>query len=102
MSVLAGVLHTCHHRTQVQAWLRLAGHEPVPAIYGSSGDVTWDAADPMYSLDAAGVAAPHPARGQGKASEPRPGMIGAGPQRTVPTARDRIGRIDFTGRRVAP
>ena len=27
------VLHTCHHRTQVQTWLRLAGHEPVPAIY---------------------------------------------------------------------
>ena len=47
------VLHTCHHRTQVQTWLRLAGHEPVPAIYGPSGDVTWDAADPTYSLDAA-------------------------------------------------
>jgi hypothetical protein len=26
------VLRTCHHRTQVQTWLRLAGHEPVPAI----------------------------------------------------------------------
>jgi hypothetical protein len=36
---LCAVLHTCHHRTQVQAWLRLAGHEPVPAIYGPSGDV---------------------------------------------------------------
>jgi uncharacterized damage-inducible protein DinB len=47
------VLHTCHHRTQVQAWLRLAGHEPVPAIYGPSGDVKWDAADPTYSLEAA-------------------------------------------------
>lgn len=47
------VLHTCHHRTQVQGWLRLAGHEPVPAIYGPSGDVTWDEADPTYSLDAA-------------------------------------------------
>lgn len=47
------VLHTCHHRTQVQTWLRLAGHEPVPAIYGPSGDVTWGAADPTYSLDAA-------------------------------------------------
>lgn len=34
------VLHTCHHRTQVQTWLRLAVHEPVPAIYGPSGDVT--------------------------------------------------------------
>lgn len=47
------VLHTCHHRTQVQTWLRLAGHEPVPAIYGPSGDVTWDGADPTNSLDAA-------------------------------------------------
>jgi uncharacterized damage-inducible protein DinB len=46
------VLHTCHHRTQVQTWLRLAG-QPVPAIYGPSGDVTWDEADPTYSLDAA-------------------------------------------------
>jgi uncharacterized damage-inducible protein DinB len=47
------VLHTCHHRTQVQSWLRLAGHEPVPAIYGPSGDVTWDEADPTYSVEAA-------------------------------------------------
>ena len=47
------VLHTCHHRTQVQAWLRLAGHEPVPAIHGPSGDVKWDEADPTYSLEAA-------------------------------------------------
>lgn len=47
------VLHTCHHRTQVQSWLRLAGHEPVPAIYGPSGDVRWDEADPTYSLEAA-------------------------------------------------
>jgi uncharacterized damage-inducible protein DinB len=47
------VLHTCHHRTQVQTWLRLAGHEPVPAIYGPSGDVKWEQADPTYSLDAA-------------------------------------------------
>lgn len=46
------VLHTCHHRTQVQTWLRLAGHH-VPAIYGPSGDVKWDEADPTYSLDAA-------------------------------------------------
>src|SRR5262245_62626804 len=35
------LLHTCHHRAQVQTWLRLAGHEPVPAIYGPSGDVKW-------------------------------------------------------------
>ena len=47
------VLHTCHHRTQVQSWLRLAGHEPVPAIYGPSGDVKWDEVDPTYSLEAA-------------------------------------------------
>jgi len=47
------VLHTCHHRTQLQTWLRLAGHEPVPAIYGPSGDVKWDEADPTYSLEAA-------------------------------------------------
>ena len=53
MGVLAAVLHTCHHRTQVQTWLRLAGHEPVPAIYGPSGDVKWDAADPTYSPEAA-------------------------------------------------
>ena len=46
------VLHTCHHRTQVQAWLRLAGCH-VPAIYGPSGDVTWSEADPTYSLAAA-------------------------------------------------
>lgn len=46
------LLHTCHHRTQVQSWLRLAGCH-VPAIYGPSGDVTWSEADPTYSLDAA-------------------------------------------------
>ncbi len=46
------VLHTCHHRTQVQTWLRLAGRH-VPAIYGPSGDVTWDEADPTYSVEAA-------------------------------------------------
>jgi uncharacterized damage-inducible protein DinB len=47
------VLHTCHHRTQVQTWLRLAGHEPVPAIYGPSGDVKGEGSDPTYSLEAA-------------------------------------------------
>jgi uncharacterized damage-inducible protein DinB len=46
------VLHTCHHRTQVQTWLRLADQH-VPAIYGPSGDVKWAEADPTYSLDAA-------------------------------------------------
>jgi uncharacterized damage-inducible protein DinB len=47
------VLHTCHHRTQVQTWLRLAGHEPVPAIYGPSGDVKGQGDDPTYSPEAA-------------------------------------------------
>lgn len=47
------VLHTCHHRTQIQSWLRLAG-EHVPAIYGPSGDETFSAADPTYSPAAAG------------------------------------------------
>ena len=47
------VLHTCHHRTQVQTWLRLAGQQ-VPPIYGPSGDVRWDEADPTYSVAAAG------------------------------------------------
>jgi hypothetical protein len=46
------VLHTCHHRTQVQTWLRLAGAH-VPAIYGPSGDVSWEEADPTYSIEAA-------------------------------------------------
>ena len=46
------VLHTCHHRTQVQTWLRMAGQH-VPPIYGPSGDVKWDNADPTYSLEAA-------------------------------------------------
>jgi uncharacterized damage-inducible protein DinB len=47
------LLHTCHHRTQAQTWLRLAGVSPVPAIYGPSGDVKWDEADPTYTLAAA-------------------------------------------------
>jgi uncharacterized damage-inducible protein DinB len=46
------VLHTCHHRTQVQTWLRLAGQH-VPALYGASGDVKWDGVDHTYSLEAA-------------------------------------------------
>lgn len=46
------VLHTCHHRTQVQTWLRLAGQH-VPAIYGPSGDVRWEDDDPTYSVEAA-------------------------------------------------
>jgi hypothetical protein len=50
---LRRILHTSHRRTHVQSWLRLAGHEPVLAIDGPSGDLTWDAADPTYSLEAA-------------------------------------------------
>jgi uncharacterized damage-inducible protein DinB len=59
------VLHTCHHRTQIQCWLRLAGAPLVPPIYGPSGDVTWDEADPTYSVEAAGRggAAGHPSGG---------------------------------------
>ena len=34
------------------AWLRLAGRH-VPAIYGPSGDVSRDEADPAYSAEAA-------------------------------------------------
>ena len=51
------VLHTCHHRTQVQAWLRLAGSH-VPAIYGPSGDESWADADPTNTVAAAGRPAP--------------------------------------------
>jgi uncharacterized damage-inducible protein DinB len=47
------VLHTCHHRTQVQSWLRMGGAPLVPAIYGPSADVTWDEADPTHSVEAA-------------------------------------------------
>jgi len=50
------VLHTCHHRTQVQTWLRLAGQQ-VPAIYGPSGDVKSSGDDPTYSVEAASRAA---------------------------------------------
>jgi len=46
------VLHSCHHRTQVQTWLRLAG-QPVPPIYGPSGDVKGAGDDPTYSAEAA-------------------------------------------------
>jgi len=46
------VLHTRHHRTRVQTWLRLAGRH-VPAIHGPSGDVPGDEADPTYSVEAA-------------------------------------------------
>jgi hypothetical protein len=51
------VLHTCHHRTQVQSWLLLAGCH-VPAMYGPSGDVTWAEADATYSPGAANRGVP--------------------------------------------
>jgi hypothetical protein len=35
-----------------QAWLGLAGQH-VSAVYGPSGDVKWDEADPTYSVEAA-------------------------------------------------
>jgi hypothetical protein len=50
------LLHTCHHRTQVKMWLRLAGQH-VPTIYRPSGDVKRAKADPTYSLEAAKRAA---------------------------------------------
>jgi len=65
------VLHTCHHRTQVQAWLRLGGAGFVPAIYGPSTDVTWSEADPTYSVAAADRGATRRAE-QGAASDRRP------------------------------
>jgi uncharacterized damage-inducible protein DinB len=61
------VLHTCHHRTQVQIWLRLSGSgRPVPAIYGPSGDVRWEEDDPTYSVEAAdrGADGPRPPTNQ--------------------------------------
>ena len=46
------VLHTAHHRTQVQIYLWLSGQK-VLTTYGPSGDVTWDGADPTTSKEAA-------------------------------------------------
>jgi uncharacterized damage-inducible protein DinB len=47
------VLHTAHHRTQLTVYLRLLG-KAVPSIYGPTADVTWEAADPTQSVEAAG------------------------------------------------
>jgi uncharacterized damage-inducible protein DinB len=47
------VLHTAHHRTQLTVYLRLLG-KMVPATYGPTADLTWDAADPTHNVDAAG------------------------------------------------
>jgi hypothetical protein len=46
------VLHTCHHRTQLTAYLR-ALNKAVPAVYGPTSDQTWDTADPTTSVAAA-------------------------------------------------
>ena len=47
------VLHTAHHRTQLTVYLRLL-NKTVPSSYGPTADVTWDAADPTNSVEAAG------------------------------------------------
>jgi uncharacterized damage-inducible protein DinB len=46
------LLHTCHHRTQLTAYLR-ALNQAVPAVYGPTSDQTWDTADPTTSVAAA-------------------------------------------------
>src|SRR3954452_22075410 len=46
------VLHSAHHRTQLTVYLRLLDR-PVPAVYGPTADVTWSAADPTRTVDAA-------------------------------------------------
>lgn len=47
------VLHTAHHRTQLTVYLRMMGR-PVPSTYGPTADVSWEGADPTYSVEAAG------------------------------------------------
>jgi uncharacterized damage-inducible protein DinB len=47
------VLHTAHHRTQLTVYLRLL-NKTVPSTYGPTADVSWDAADPTNSVEAAG------------------------------------------------
>ncbi len=46
------ILHSAHHRTQLTVYLRLM-NRTVPAVYGPTADVTWSAADPTNSVDAA-------------------------------------------------
>jgi hypothetical protein len=65
------VLHTCHHRTQVQSCLRLAGQH-VPPIYGPSGDVKSSSDDPTYSVAAANRAAVVRGPSSGAKSQTRP------------------------------
>jgi uncharacterized damage-inducible protein DinB len=47
------VLHTAHHRTQLTVYLRMLDRA-VPSTYGPTADVTWSAADPTASVEAAG------------------------------------------------
>ncbi len=47
------VLHTGHHRSQLTVYLRLM-NKSVPSTYGPTADVTWDAADPTQTVEAAG------------------------------------------------
>lgn len=46
------ILHSAHHRTQLDVYLRMLD-KPVPAIYGPSADVTWSGADPTRTVEAA-------------------------------------------------
>jgi len=46
------ILHSAHHRTQLDVYLRLLD-KPVPAIYGPTADVTWKGADPTLTVEAA-------------------------------------------------
>jgi hypothetical protein len=52
MGVLAAGAAHLPSPDAAQTWLRLAGQH-VPAIYGPSGDVKWDEADPTYWLETA-------------------------------------------------
>jgi uncharacterized damage-inducible protein DinB len=46
------ILHSAHHRTQLTVYLRMLDR-PVPPIYGPTADVSWTAADPTRTVDAA-------------------------------------------------
>lgn len=46
------VLHTCHHRTQLSAYLRSL-NKTVPPTYGPTADVSWAGADPTQTVEAA-------------------------------------------------
>jgi len=46
------ILHSAHHRTQLDVYLRLLD-KPLPALYGPTADVTWKGADPTRTVEAA-------------------------------------------------